>query len=342
MDWLPIILTFVAGGILSGILGLLLLPVLRALKAGQSVHKIGPTWHNSKVGTPLMGGLMFIGAAVICLLVNLITVKDYTVYFSLGFALCFALVGFLDDFCKVKFKRELGLTAFQKMALQMVVSAIYLYILYVYNKNLAEPVDITAQLQIPFLKEALSLEFIPRTIRFALYFIFAMFVMVGTVNAVNLTDGIDGLCATVTLPVMAFFTVVACLKGMWDLALLPACLFGALSAYLFFNWHPAKVFMGDTGSLFLGGVVCALAFALNMPLILVLVGFVYMVEVLSDLIQFAYFRATHGKRFFKMAPIHHHFEKCGWNEVKIVLVFSAVSLVMCVIAWFGISGTLLK
>ena len=305
MDWLPIILTCVAGGVLSGILGLLLLPVLRALKAGQSVHKIGPTWHNSKVGTPLMGGLMFIGAAIICLLVNLITVENYTVYFSLGFALCFALVGFLDDFCKVKFKRELGLTAFQKMALQMV------------------------DLSLPF----------PEFVNFPLYFIFAMFVMVGTVNAVNLTDGIDGLCATVTLPVMAFFTVVACMKGMWDLALLPACLFGALIAYLFFNWHPAKVFMGDTGSLFLGGVVCALAFALNMPLVLVLVGFVYMVEVLSDLIQFAYFRATHGKRFFKMAPIHHHFEKCGWNEVKIVLVFSFVSLAMCVIAWFSVRGT---
>ena len=333
MDWLRIGLTCVAGLILSGLLGILLLPVLRALKAGQSVHEIGPTWHNSKVGTPLMGGLMFIGAAVICLLVNLFTVKNYTVYYSLGFALCFALIGFLDDFCKVKFKRELGLTAFQKMALQMVVSAIYLYILY-------RQQALTTSLYIPFFNVTWELPF-PPYINFPLYFIFGMFVMVGTVNAVNLTDGIDGLCATVTLPVMVFFTVVACLKGLWDLALLPACLFGGLIAYLFFNWHPAKVFMGDTGSLFLGGVVCALAFALDMPLILVLVGFVYMVEVLSDLIQFAYFRATHGKRFFKMAPIHHHFEKCGWKEVKIVLVFSAVSAVMCVIAWLGVSGSIL-
>ena len=334
-DVLRIIITCVAGGILSGVLGLVLLPVLRALKAGQSVHKIGPTWHNSKVGTPLMGGLMFIGSAIVCLLINLFTVQNYTVYFSLGFALCFALIGFLDDFCKVKFKRELGLTAFQKMALQMAVSAVYLYVLYRQG-------NLTTDLYIPFVNVTLTFDFIPDFIMFPLYFIFAMFVMVGTVNAVNLTDGIDGLCATVTLPVMAFFAVVACMMGLWDLALLPACLFGGLVAYLFYNWHPAKVFMGDTGSLFLGGIVCALAFALNMPIILILVGFVYMVEVLSDLIQFAYFRATHGKRFFKMAPIHHHFEKCGWKEVKIVLVFSAVSTLMCLLAYWGVSGIFVK
>lgn len=321
-----ILLTGLAGGVLSGVLGLILLPVLRALKAGQSVHKIGPTWHNVKAGTPLMGGLMFIGATILCLLGNLFTVKDYTVYYVLCFALCFALVGFLDDFCKVKFKRELGLTAFQKMALQMAVSAIFLYILY--RQNVLE-----AELYIPFVNVKLAIHPI-------VYIFFAMFVMVGTVNAVNLTDGIDGLCATVTVPVMLFFAIVACCKGLWDLALLPACLVGGLIAYLFYNWHPAKIFMGDTGSLFLGGVVCALAFALNMPLILLLVGFVYMVEVVSDLIQFAYFRATHGKRFFKMAPIHHHFEKCGWKEVKIVLVFSAVSALMCLLAWLGVRGAL--
>ena len=329
MDWLRIGLTCLAGGILSGVLGLILLPVLRALKAGQSVHTIGPTWHNNKVGTPLMGGLMFIGAVLVCLIGSLFTIKTYTVFFALGLAMCFGIVGFLDDFFKVKFKRDLGLTAFQKMALQMAVSAIYVYILYMRG-------DMSTALYIPFVKEPIA------NIHPILYIFFAMFVMVGTVNAVNLTDGVDGLCATVTLPVMAFFTVVACLKGMWDLALLPASLFGALIAYLFFNWHPAKVFMGDTGSLFLGGVVTALAFALEMPLILVLVGFIYMMEVVSDLIQFAYFRATHGKRFFKMAPIHHHFEKCGWKEVKIVLVFSAVSAAMCLIAWFGVQGWIVK
>ena len=324
---LRILLTAAAGAVVSGLLGLILLPVLRALKAGQSVHKIGPTWHNSKVGTPLMGGLMFIGAVIVCLLVNLFTISDYTVFYVLALSLCFGLVGFLDDFCKVKFKRDLGLTVMQKMMLQLAVSAIYLYLIYKQGV-------MSSQLYIPFINVSFDIHPI-------IYIFFAMFVMVGTVNAVNITDGIDGLCATVTLPVMAFFAVVAACKGLWDLALLPACLFGGLVAYLFYNWHPAKVFMGDTGSLFLGGVVCALAFALNMPVILLLVGFVYMMEVVSDLIQFAYFCATHGKRFFKMAPIHHHFEKCGWKEVKIVLVFSGITVVMCLLAWLGVADVVI-
>jgi len=163
-----------------------------------------------------------------------------------------------------------------------------------------------------------------------------MFVMVGCVNSVNLTDGVDGLCGGVTLPVMVFFVVAAISREKWDLALMPAALTGGLVAYLFYNWHPAKVFMGDTGSLFLGGAVCGLAFALNMPLILILVGFIYIVETLSDIIQVGYFKITHGKRIFKMAPIHHHFEKCGWSEVKIVLVFTGITVAMCVLAWFGI------
>jgi phospho-N-acetylmuramoyl-pentapeptide-transferase len=149
---------------------------------------------------------------------------------------------------------------------------------------------------------------------------------------------VDGLCASVTLPVMVFFTAAAIAMGKWDVALLPACLIGGLIAYLFYNWHPAKVFMGDTGSLFLGGIVCALAFALDMPLILVLVGVVYIIETLSVILQVGYFKLTHGKRLFKMSPIHHHFEMCGWKEVKIVLVFSAVSALMCLLAWFGIAG----
>ena len=170
------------------------------------------------------------------------------------------------------------------------------------------------------------------------YIFFAMFVMVGCVNAVNLTDGVDGLSSSVTLPVMVFFTAAAIALGKWELALLPASLTGGLIAYLFYNWHPAKVFMGDTGSLFLGGIVCALAFALEMPLILILVGFVYICETLSVILQVSYFKATHGKRLFKMAPIHHHFEMCGWKEEKIVLTFAAISAIMCLLAWVGISG----
>ena len=172
------------------------------------------------------------------------------------------------------------------------------------------------------------------------YIFFAMFVMVGCVNAVNLTDGLDGLCATVTVPVMVFFTAVAYFQQKMDLALLPAALVGGLIAYLFYNWHPAKVFMGDTGSLFLGGIVCGLAFAVDMPLILILVGLVYILETLSVILQVGYFKLTHGKRLFKMAPIHHHFEMSGWKETKIVLVFSLVSAVMCVIAWLGIRQVL--
>jgi phospho-N-acetylmuramoyl-pentapeptide-transferase len=319
-----IILTALGGIVLSAVLGYFLLPVLRALKAGQSVRDIGPTWHNSKAGTPLMGGLMFIGAAIICLLVNIPSIREYSVFYVLGLSLCFGLVGFLDDFCKVKYKRDLGLTALQKAMLQMAVSAIYLYALY---KNGI----LTCDIYVPFFNVTFYVHPIA-------YIFFAMFVMVGCVNAVNLTDGIDGLCGSVTIPVMVFFAAAAIAMKRFDLALLPAALTGGLIAYLFYNWHPAKVFMGDTGSLFLGGVVCALAFALDMPLILIPVGFVYIVETLSDIIQIAYFKITHGKRIFKMAPIHHHFEMCGWKEVKIVLVFAGVSALMCLLAWFGISG----
>ncbi len=319
-----IIVTGIVACVLADVLGFLLLPVLRALKAGQSMREIGPTWHNNKAGTPLMGGLMFIFATILCLLFNIPAMVDYSVFYVLVLGLCFGLVGFLDDFCKVKFKRDLGLTAIQKALLQMAVSAIYLYILYTEG-------IMTCDIYVPFFNVTFYLHPI-------VYIFFAMFVMVGCVNAVNLTDGIDGLCGSVTIPVMVFFTVAAYSMGKYEVALLPACLVGGLTAYLFYNWHPAKVFMGDTGSLFLGGIVCALAFALDMPLILILVGFVYIVETLSDIIQVTYFKISHGKRIFKMAPIHHHFEMCGWKEVKIVLVFTLVSALMCVLAWFGIAG----
>ncbi len=311
---------------LTGLIGFLILPVLRALKAGQSVRDIGPTWHNYKAGTPLMGGLMFILALTAVLLMAIPTVENTAVYYVLVLALCFGLVGFLDDFCKVKFKRDLGLTAIQKMLLQMSVSALFLYLLYRQGA-------LSCNVYIPFVN--VSFEIHP-----LVYIFFAMFVMVGCVNAVNLTDGLDGLCATVTIPVMVFFAAVAYFRQEMDLALLPAALTGGLIAYLFYNWHPAKVFMGDTGSLFLGGIVCGLAFAVDMPLILILVGLVYILETLSVILQVGYFKLTHGKRLFKMAPIHHHFEMSGWKETKIVLVFALVSAVMCVIAWLGIRQVL--
>ncbi len=319
-----IIVTGLVSAVLTGVIGYFLLPVLRALKAGQSIREVGPTWHNYKAGTPMMGGLMFILAAILCLVGNLFTTADYTGFYVLALSLCFGLVGFLDDFFKLKFKRNLGLTSAQKAMLQMAVSALYLYLLYKQGV-------MSCDLYIPFVDITLPIHPL-------VYIFFAMFVMVGCVNAVNLTDGVDGLSSSVTIPVMVFFTAAAIAQEKWDLALLPAALTGGLVAYLFYNWHPAKVFMGDTGSLFLGGVVCALSFALDMPLILLLVGLVYIVETLSVILQVGYFKLTHGKRIFKMAPIHHHFEMCGWKEEKIVLVFTAVSAVMCILAWIGIQG----
>ncbi len=319
-----ILITGAVSLVLTGIIGYFLLPILRTLKAGQSIREVGPTWHNYKAGTPMMGGLMFILAAAILVLCNLGLMEDFSVVFVLLLSLCFGAVGFLDDFAKLKKKQNEGLTSIQKALLQMAVSAVFLYVMF---KSGA----MATQLYIPFVD--LSFDLHP-----LVYIFFAMFVIVGCVNAVNLTDGVDGLCASVTLPVMVFFTAASVALGKYDLALLPAALVGGLIAYLFYNWHPAKVFMGDTGSLFLGGVVCAMAFALEMPLILILVGFIYICETMSVILQVGYFKLTHGKRLFKMAPIHHHFEKCGWKEEKIVLIFAGITAVLCLAAWFGISG----
>ena len=316
--------TVAAAAVLSGVIGYFLIPMLRAMKAGQSILQIGPTWHNVKSGTPMMGGLMFIFATLICLVVNAFTMGEYSALYVLGLALCFGFIGFLDDFVKLKYKRNLGLTSAQKFMLQLAVAALFLYAMY-------RTGSMTTDLYIPFVNMTVSLH--PM-----LYIFFAMFVVVGCVNAVNLTDGVDGLCSLVTVPVMVFFTAAAVAMEKLDLALLPAALVGALCAYLIYNWHPAKVFMGDTGSLFLGGVVCGMAFALDMPLILVLVGIIYIGETMSVIIQVTYFKLTHGKRIFKMSPIHHHFEMSGWKEEKICFVFAGITAVACVLAWIGISG----
>ena len=319
-----ILITALVSLVLTGIIGYILLPILRALKAGQSIREIGPTWHNIKAGTPMMGGLMFVLSTLICTVCNIPFMEDYTAVLALVAGLCFGLVGFVDDYCKLVKKQNEGLTSKQKALFQLAVSALYLYILYRMGV-------MTCDLYIPFVDVSL-------TVHPVIYIIFAVFVMLGCDNAVNLTDGVDGLCGSVTIPVMVFFTAAAVAMGRFDLAVVPAALVGGLIAYLFYNWHPAKVFMGDTGSLFLGGVVCGLAFALDMPLILILVGFIYICETLSVILQVSYFKMTHGKRLFKMSPIHHHFEMCGWKEEKIVLSFTAISAVMCILAWFGIQG----
>lgn len=309
---------------LTAVIGYFLLPVLRALKAGQSIREIGPTWHNNKAGTPMMGGLMFIFAAVLLVLANVVVMKDFSVLYVLILSLCFGFIGFLDDFTKIKFKRNLGLTSIQKAALQAAVSALFLYVMF-------RTGAMSTELYIPFADVSFTLHPL-------VYIFFSMFVMVGCVNAVNLTDGVDGLCGSVTIPVMVFFALTAVGLGKYDLAVFPAVLAGGLLAYLLYNWHPAKVFMGDTGSLFLGGAVCALAFALEMPLILILVGLIYICETLSVILQVGYFKLTHGKRLFKMSPIHHHFEMSGWKEEKICFTFTAITAIMCILAWIGVSG----
>ena len=315
-----------ASFVLTVLFGRFVIPMLRALHAGQSIREIGPQWHNSKAGTPTMGGIMFIAAIVLCTVgfgwKSMMQNHTYTHLYVLALAMCYGLVGFADDFVKVKYKRNLGLTAIQKFALQLIVAIAFLFVL-------KKSGELSCDLYIPFWN--LDLE-IPT----AVYMIFAAFVMVGCVNAVNLTDGVDGLSSSVTIQVMVFFAATAYIYGATTLSLLPATVAGGLVGFLCYNFHPAKVFMGDTGSLFLGGMVCGMAFALDMPLILVLVGIVYLCETLSVILQVTYFKLTHGKRIFKMTPIHHHFELCGWKEEKIVFVFTAITLVMCVLAYLGV------
>ena len=322
---MSILITVLVSFALTVLVGHWLIPALHALKAGQSIREIGPKWHQVKEGTPTMGGLMFIFAAVVCVVAggwSAMLAGTCEQLMVLGFSLVYGAIGFIDDFVKVKMKRNLGLTALQKLILQLAAALGYLALLR-WNGNLS------SALYIPFCNVSVELPWV-------LYLLFAVFVIVGCVNAVNLTDGVDGLATGVTLPVMVFFTVAAWLWGRQTLALFPAALVGALAGFLVYNFHPAKVFMGDTGALFLGGAVCGMAFALDMPLILVLVGIVYIVEALSDILQVAYFKLTHGKRIFRMAPIHHHFEMGGWNEVKIFSVFSGVTVVMCLLAWLGV------
>ena len=311
------------------VLGKLLIPILRALHAGQSIKEIGPTWHMSKQGTPTMGGLMFIAAigvvTAVFSAVGHVKAGDFGGIYVFGFALIFGGIGFIDDYMKVVHHQNTGLTAGWKFLLQL-SAAILMTVLLRYEHYL------TPNLYIPFTHNYS----IP--LPWSVYMVFAAFVMVGTVNAVNITDGVDGLSSSVTVPVVVFFTAVTALWGRDELTVFSAALLGGLLGFLVYNHYPAKVFMGDTGSLFLGGAVCGLAFASDMPLILVLVGIIYIVETLSDIIQVTYFKLTHGKRIFKMAPLHHHFEMCGWREKKVVAVFAAVSAVFCVIAYLGVRG----
>lgn len=331
---LKILVAAVVAFVISAVIGKFLVPALRRWKAGQSIKEDGPTWHMSKQGTPTMGGLMFILATIIVVLVfngPAILSGDWTSVIVLVFALVFGAIGFLDDYAKIKKKENTGLTAGQKFLLQL--AAAILFIVLLRKCGILSP-----NLYVPFFGVELHLPWV-------VYLIFAVLVITGTVNAVNITDGLDGLSSSVTLPVCAFFAAAfgwAWVKwqqsGTAGMVVFAAALFGGLVGFLVYNHYPAKVFMGDTGSLFLGGAVCGMAFALDMPLILILVGIIYIIETLSDIIQVTYFKATHGKRIFRMAPLHHHLEMGGWNEKKVVFVFASISLVFCILAFFGVMG----
>ena len=323
---MEIILAGVVSLVITLAAGKLLIPALIRLKAGQSIKEVGPTWHKGKQGTPTMGGLMFIigiGIAILILGWKGMLEGNFTHLYVYVFALVFGVIGYIDDYQKVKHHQNTGLTAPQKFLLQLAAAVAFLCLMR--YEGMLSP-----NLYIPFFNTHLVLPW-------GVYMIFAAFVIIGTVNAVNITDGVDGLSSSVTVPVAVFFAV---LGGLWQgcsqLGVFAGALVGGLLGFLFYNHYPAKVFMGDTGSLFLGGAVAALAFAYDMPLILLLVGFVYLCETLSDIIQVTYFKLTHGKRIFKMAPLHHHFEMCGWKETKVVAVFAAVSTIFCVLAYLGV------
>ena len=322
-----ILLALVIGLAVTAAAGKLLIPILVQLKAGQSIKEIGPTWHMNKQGTPTMGGLMFIvgiGVAIVIAGWKGMMEGNFSHLYVYVFSLVFGIIGYIDDYQKVKYHHNTGLTALQKFLLQLAAAVAFLCLMR--YEGMLSP-----NLYIPFFNTHIVLNWV-------VYLILAAFIIVGTVNAVNITDGVDGLSSSVTVPVAAFFAVIGWRWGTeyLQLSVFAAALLGGLCGFLIYNHYPAKVFMGDTGSLFLGGAVAALAFAYDMPLVLILVGIVYICETLSDIIQVGYFKLTHGKRIFKMAPLHHHFEMCGWKETKVVGVFAAVSLIFCVLAYLGV------
>lgn len=308
--FMPVLYSFV----LSTVMGPLIIPVLRRLKMGQTERVEGVKSHLKKAGTPTMGGVIILLSVVIT---SVFYIKDYPKIIPILFVtLGFGLIGFLDDYLKVVMKRSDGLYPKQKMALQIIVTAIFAVYLVKFT-------DVSLAMLIPFSGgKYLDIGWLAVPLLFV--------AVIGTVNGVNFTDGLDGLASSVTVLVAAFFTVVA-IGTNSGIEPVTCAVVGALLGFLLFNVYPASVFMGDTGSLALGGFVASTAYMLQMPIFIVIVGLVYLVEVLSVIIQVTYFKKTGGKRFFKMAPIHHHFELCGWSETRVVAVFSIVTAILCLI-----------
>ena len=307
------------------VLGKAMLPVLHKLKFGQNIYELAPEAHKKKQGTPTMGGLVIAGAAIIASLI----MNDYSQPLRQNMLLAMLLmalgnlcIGFADDMTKIRRGKNGGLTPKQKMFFQTLLALAFSCYCYFHPQ-------VGHVIKVPFLRVEwdLGIWYIP----------VMMFIIVGTTNSANLLDGLDGLLTSVSMVDFATLAVLCGAASLGSLGVGCAAMCGACMAFLSRNAYPAQMFMGDTGSLFLGGAIAALAFAYDMPLILLLVGFVYLCETLSDIIQVAYFKATHGKRIFKMAPLHHHFEMCGWNEKKIVAVFTAVSALMCLLAYWGVA-----
>lgn len=302
-------------------LGKLILPQLIKLKVGQSIREEGPESHMKKNGTPVMGGLMFLATLVISYIVMQVFYKGNVsseitviVLATIGFG----IIGFLDDYIKVVKKQNLGLNAKQKLLGQILIT-VFVVLWFYFNKG--------SEIEIPFAKIYVEMVW--------LYIPFMALVLAGTVNAVNLTDGLDGLSSGVTVVVMVAFMIVAIIKGRIDIALISSVLAGGCLGFLVYNHHPAKVFMGDVGSLALGGAVATIAMALKSPFLIPLAGMIYFAEAISVILQVASFKLR-GKRIFKMAPLHHHFELCGWSEIKVVYVFRIVTLIMSVVAILAI------
>ncbi|MBQ8014577.1 MAG: phospho-N-acetylmuramoyl-pentapeptide-transferase [Clostridia bacterium] len=322
-----IIIAAAAGLAVTGFSGFAIIPWLRRLKFGQTILDIGPRWHSSKQGTPTMGGLMFIIGTCAAILLAVVTDKlsggdivasgslvaeeMYTKLWSgVIMALAFALVGFADDYIKIIKHQNLGLTIKQKSLMQLVVCVVYLLSLYMGMNG-------APHMFVPFIG-TVELGFF--------HWILGIILIYAAVNAVNFTDGVDGLCGSVTLTTAVSLGVIAALKGLFGFSMAAAALAGACLGFVLWNKNPAKVFMGDTGSMFLGGMIVALSYAIGCPLILVLAGVIYVIEGASDVLQIVYYKKTGGKRLFKMAPVHHHLEMCGWSENKITLVFTAVNI----------------
>ena len=316
---------------IAAILGKWLVPFLQKLKYGQTILDIGPKWHKGKQGTPTMGGLMFVASTIVTSVAGVllcsafasgedpvftqVTLSFNKVFAGLAMAAAFGAIGFFDDYIKVVKKRNLGLTAKQKLLLQFGVAAAYLFTLSL--------TGVTSETLLPFIG--------PVDLGW-LYWILSAILIVGVVNAVNLSDGIDGLVGSMTFFAALAFMLIASTLVSQGIGIMSAALAGGCLGFLIWNFHPAKVFMGDTGSLYLGGFLCALAFGMNMPVILIPIALVYLLEMLSVVLQVVYFKATKGKRLINMSSIHHHFEMCGWSEVKIVVVFSLATALCGVLA----------